>query len=85
MKITVKQLQELDACEEQVKTFKELFGASATVTKANCLKACKAGLNFNWASRLLTPEVSKVYQEAIAQALKVYEEATAIAFWRAVK
>ena len=77
MKITIEQLKKLDACSEQVVKFKRLFGKSATVTKANCLKACKAGLDFNWASRLLSPKALKVYQEATAQALKVYQEAKA--------
>ena len=77
MKITVKQLVGLKACEEQVKTFKRLFGASCAVTKANCLKAYKAGLDFDWASRLLTPKAWKVYGEAIAPAWKVYQEAMA--------
>ena len=77
MKITVKQLVELKACEGQVKIFKRLFGKSATVTKANCLKACKAGLDFDWATRLLSPKAWKAYREAIAIALKAYQEATA--------
>ena len=77
MKITVKQLVELKACEGQVKTFKKLFGASATVTSANCLKACKAGLNFNWASRLLSPKALKVYEKVKAPASKAYEKVRA--------
>jgi len=80
MKITIEQLEKLNACEGQVKTFKKLFGKSATVTKANCLKACKAGLDFNWASRLLSPKAREVYEEAIAPVWKVYEEAIAPAW-----
>ena len=81
MKITVKQLIEKRACVEQVKVFRKLFGASATITLANCIKASKAGLDFNWAAQNLLPAPAlKAYQKAIATAWEDYEKAEATAW-----
>ena len=81
MKITVKQLVEKQACVEQVKVFRKLFGASATVTLANCRKASKAGLDFNWAAQNLLPATAlEAYQKAKAPALKAYQKAIATAW-----
>ena len=78
MKITVKQLVKLNACANQVVIFKRLFGPSATVTLANCVKAGKAGLAFDWAARNLLPATAwDAYQKARATALDAYEKETA--------
>jgi len=81
MKITVKQLIEKRACVEQVKVFRRLFGASATITLANCIKASKAGLDFNWAAQNLLPATAlEAYYKAKAPALKAYQKAIATAW-----
>ena len=80
MKITVKQLVKLNACANQVVIFKRLFGPSATVTLANCVKAGKAGLAFDWAARNLLPATARdAYQKARAPALDAYQKARATA------
>ena len=85
MKITVEQLLKLNACADQVVIFKRLFGPSATVTLANCVKAGKAGLAFDWAARNLLPATAwDAYQKETATALGAYQKATATAFYRAI-
>jgi len=81
MKITVKQLIEKQACAKQVKVFRKLFGASVTITLANCRKAGWAGLDFNWAAQNLLPATAlEAYQKAKAPALKAYQKAIATAW-----
>jgi len=81
MKITVEQLVKLNACANQVVIFKRLFGPSATVTLANCVKAGKAGLAFDWAARNLLPATAwDAYQKARATALDAYLKETAPAW-----
>ena len=84
MKITVKQLIKLNACADQVKVFKKVFGASATVTLANCLKAGKAGLDFDWAAQNLLPAPAReAYEKVTAPAWKAYGKVRTTAFYRA--
>ena len=81
MKITVKQLIALNACAGQVKTFRRLFGASATVTLANCIKAVKAEMSFDWAARyLLSAPARDAYDKAIVTAGDAYKKAIATAW-----
>ena len=78
MRITVKQLIASKACADQVRVFCKLFGSSASVTLANCIKAGKAGLNFDWAARCLLPAPAlDAYEKATAPARDAYEKATA--------
>ena len=85
MKITKQMLLDKMACSYQVDLFVSLFGEEVKVTKANCLKAWKVGIDFNWAANnLLSPSQRKAYLDiqqpaweeykAIEQqALKAYE------------
>ena len=78
MKITVKQLKRLKACDDQVALFEKTFGASAEVTLENCLIAAEAGLDFDWAAlRLLTSRQRADYEAATAPARAAYRVATA--------
>ena len=79
--ITARLLRARGACAEQVQVFREMFPQGTPVTLADCRKAVKAGLDFNWAANyLLTSDAWKVYQEAAAAANKVYNEAVATAY-----
>jgi hypothetical protein len=83
VKITLKQLKNLDACEDQLKLFEEVFGESVSFkTKAQAIKvAVKVAQKFDfegWASaNLLKGGYRKAYWEAEAPLLKAYEEAVA--------
>ena len=80
MRITVKQLIALKACASQVRVFRRLFGSSASVTLANCIKAGKAGLDFDWASSHLLPATARdAYEKAMATAENAYRKAMATA------
>ena len=82
MKITVKQLRALGACEGQVELFEKTFGASVIVTEALCLKHAD---KFSWvwaAKNFLSALALKAYDEATASAWKTYGKATASAFGR---
>ena len=73
MKITKQMLLDKKACSEQVELFVSLFGEEVTVTKANCLKAWKARIDFNWAAyNLLTSEQGKHYGAIEQQAYEEY-------------
>ena len=81
MKITVKQLIALKACASQVRVFRRLFGSSASVTLANCIKAGRAGLDFDWAARCLLPAPAwDAYRKAKATAWDAYQKAIATAW-----
>ena len=87
MKISVKDLKAKQACADQVELFEKTFGhGPVNVTKANCLKAAKAGLDFEWAAgRFLSRAAWADYKKAGASALVDYDKALALAFWRASK
>ena len=46
--ITVEKLQQLNACCEQISLFKLWFPTGANVTRNNCLKAHRIGLDLFW-------------------------------------
>jgi hypothetical protein len=48
MKITLAEIVSKDACNDQVKTFRKLFGESAKINLSNIKKAYKAGLSIDW-------------------------------------
>ena len=80
--ITLKQLKSLDACEDQLNLFEEVFGESVSFkTKAQATKvAVKTAhkFDFGWASdNLLGGVYRKAYLEAEAPLLEAYEEAEA--------
>ena len=76
MKITIKQLRRLGACEKQVEKFERLFGPSVIVTEALCVKHAQ-DFSWNWAAgKLLSAPAREAYDEAAASARKAYDEAT---------
>ena len=80
-RITVQMLKEHKACEDQVKTFGQLFPHGAAVTLRNVLRAVAAGLDIDWAAQhLLSPTAWETYEAARAPAWKTYEAARASAF-----
>ena len=79
MKITIKQLRRLGACEDQVEKFERLFGPSVIVTEDLCVKHAK---DFSWswaAEKLLSAPAWEAYNEVLASAWKAYDEAVASA------
>ena len=74
MLITKQMLLDKKACSDQVELFVSLFGEEAKVTKANCLKAYEAGIDFGWAAdNLLSPSQWEAYEAIEQPALKAYE------------
>jgi len=74
MRITVRQLEGLGACEDQVCLFAMYFGPSAGVTLDNCLAAVALGLDLDWAaSHLLPAPAWERYDAERAQAWERYE------------
>jgi hypothetical protein len=83
--ITVKFLRDYYACEDQVDKFINIFGEDAEVVPSLEL-AEKYGSEFNihWLTvKLLNSDQLKVYDEVLAPARKIYDEASAIAFVKA--
>jgi hypothetical protein len=80
MRITLQQLTDKDACQEQVDLFRALFGDSVDVTEELC--ASVAGkFDFDWAaSSLLAPSARAEYKRATAPAWAEYKRATAPAW-----
>ena len=76
-RITATWLKEQNACADQVALFAKTFPRGGKPTKANLLKAARAGLDLDWLAGFLSPPASKAYYEATAAALKAYDEATA--------
>ena len=84
MIITVEMLKKAGACE--IDGFRHVFGESAKVTKANCLKATKARLDLDWAAKkFFEAPAREAYYKATATAWKAYYKATAPAFYEASK
>ena len=78
MKITAQLLRDANACEEQVAIFATQWPDGDEVTLANCRKAAKLGLDFDWAARhLLSAPAWVAYKEATAPALAACEKARA--------
>ena len=83
VKITLKQLKNLDACEDQLKLFEKVFGESVSFkTEAQAVKvAVKVAQKFDfewWAShKLLKGDYRKAYYEALTPLYKAYMEAEA--------
>ena len=87
MEITLQQLRELEACEDQAKLFEATFGDAAELTVENADRAVEARLNTDWlASRTLTASAREEYERVEAHALAEYDrvEAHALAECRHV-
>lgn len=78
MRITVKQLERLGACDEQVCLFATYFGKSAEVTRENCLAAADMGLSFEWAAQnLLSLDARHLFYAGTVGPLREYHAAVA--------
>jgi hypothetical protein len=76
MIITVKMLEDADACE--METFKKLFASQVEVTLENCQRAVEQGLALDWAaSNLFSVPAWEAYEKATAPAWEAYEKTTA--------
>jgi len=77
VKISVNNLKAKKACQDQLDLFTRTFGDKpVSVTKANCLKAAAAGLDFDWAAnRLLSPAARTDYNKTVDAAWADYDKA----------
>ncbi len=83
--ITVEWLEEHEACEDHAEKFVATFGDRAELTRANVVRAVRAGLDIDWlAPRLLDAPALRAYEEVRVTAWRAYKKATAPA-WRAYK
>jgi hypothetical protein len=81
--ITREWLEEHEACDDHVEKFAATFGDEAELTRANAIKAARAGLDIDWlAGKLLDATALRAYEEAKVPAWRAYQEAKAPA-WRA--
>jgi len=74
MRITLSQLREADACEDQYNLFQEKFGEYVDVTTHLCMIHAQ---DFDWqfaADHFLTGPAIRAYNERITHAIKAYDE-----------
>ena len=92
MIITLKQLKDLRACQEQVYLFEETFGESVEVTRELCLeyasdlrwfasKGFRKNQLATYKAAIVEPQA--VYEAAIAEARAAYKAAIVEAFYNA--
>jgi hypothetical protein len=71
--VTLQDLIDNDACEDQRNLFGATFGASAKIRPRNMAKAIRAGLSIEWLERLIPAparaEYDKVRDPALMHAL----------------
>ena len=83
MKITIAQLRELGACEDQILIAESVWGQEIPITKKNCLRAAQLHLDIDWVTvHFLPAPARETYEKAIATSWKAYEKATTPA-WEA--
>ena len=58
-RITATWLKEQNACEDQVALFAKTFPRGGKPTKANLLKAARAGLDLDWLAGFMSPPALK--------------------------
>ena len=75
MKITVEMLRSRNACMEQVALFDRTYLDGFDVTAENLSEARKAGLDVEWATRLLPPDARTAYSAAIEPIYAAYSAA----------
>ena len=73
-RITVELLESLDACTDQVETFKELFPKGAPVSMRSFNRARKAGLDVFFLERALSGPALAEYQKVKDAAWAEYEK-----------
>ena len=78
--LTLQQLRDVRACDEQVELFKQHFGDSVLVTVARAKKFSTV-FDFDFAARhFLSTAARKVYEDTDVATLKVYGDACAAAW-----
>jgi hypothetical protein len=81
--LTAKQLIEKDACPEQVRKFRRMFGASVRVTEARAISVADK-FDFQWAADvLLSAPALAEYERVTVPAWAEYERVRAAAWARA--
>ena len=74
-KLTIKMLKDAGACALELKRLKGLFGSSVDITEEFCVEHASEG-NWDWASKLLSPEARAEYERVVAAAWAEYWRAT---------
>ena len=83
MKLTLKQLQDAQACAGQVARFQKLFGSEVDVTEELCVEHAGT-VAWSWAARfLLTPKQRAAFERATKPTGDAYNVACSRAFARA--
>ncbi len=87
--ITREWLEEHAACEDHVEIFSATFGDRAGLTRANAMRAAKAGLDIDWLAKILLDSRTwwaymlaigptwRAYMRADSRAWRAYQEARA--------
>ena len=78
--ITLQDLIDNDACEDQRELFAATFGESVKIGLRNGFKALKAGLDVLWCERFIPAAALAEYVEVRDAALAEYDKATAPAW-----
>ena len=75
-KLTIKMLKNAGACALELKRLKDLFGSSVEITEEFCVEHASE-CNWDWASKLLSPEAQAEYHRVVASARAEYDRAVA--------
>jgi len=78
--LTVYDLYDHEACDDQVLAFQRVFGDAAEVTASNLRLAQRAGLDVTWCAKLLRAQALAEYERVRAQAWAEYERVRAQAW-----
>ena len=73
-RITVEMLKQIDACEDQVELFEQVFPKGAPVSMRSLVKAKKAGLDVFFANAFSTGQAWAEYEKVTGQAWAEYEK-----------
>ena len=78
-KLTIKMLKNASACAPELRRLKRLFGSSVDITEEFCVEHASE-CNWDWASKLLSPEAQAEYHRVVASARAEYDRAVAAAW-----
>ena len=70
-KLTIKMLKNASACAPELRRLKRLFGSSVDITEEFCVEHASE-CNWDWASKLLSPEAQAEYQRVVDAAWAEY-------------
>ena len=63
-KLTIKMLKNASACAPELRRLKRLFGSTVDITEEFCVEHASE-CNWDWASKLLSPEAQAEYQRVV--------------------